>query len=187
MPLNRRGGADSRGASARSGGPGTRRSSEFVILRSPENITDVDPDTEDDWDREYRPQIKKIGKPAKKVTRSMGPADDVESLVDLEDYSPRGPNRKRREVKGGSNSNTSTVGDQISILKSAVSGGDGPSEEDSEDDDAPPPFRTSKIAEKSPANKQAGMARAREGTIVCASSTGLRSATEAKSAKQKKN
>ena len=187
MPPYRRGGADSRGPSARSGGPGTRRSTEFVILRSPENITDVDPDTEDDWDREYRPQIKKIGKPAKKVTRSMGPADDVESLVDLEDYSPRRPSRKRREVKGGSNSNTPTVGDQISFLKSAVSGGDGQSEEDSEDDDAPPPFRTSKIAEKSPANKEAGMARARAGTIVCASSTGRRSATEIKSAQQKKN
>ena len=74
----RRGGADSRGASARSGGLGTRRSSEFVILLSPEKITDVDPDTEDDWDREYRPQIKKIGKPAKKVTRSVGPADAPE-------------------------------------------------------------------------------------------------------------
>ena len=57
-------------------------------------FTDVDPDTEDDWDREYRPQIKKIGKPPKKVTRSMGPADNVECLVDLGDYSPRGPNRK---------------------------------------------------------------------------------------------
>jgi len=188
MPPYRRGGADSRGASARSGGPGTRRGSEFVILRSPENITDVDPDTEDDWDREYRPQIKKIGKPAKKITRSMGPADDVESLVDLEDYSPRGPSRKkRREVKGGSNSNTSTVGDQISFLKSAVSGGDGPSEEDSEDDDTPPPLRTSKIAERSPANKEAGMARARAGTIVCTSSTGRRSATGIKSAQQKKD
>ncbi|PUU81833.1 hypothetical protein B9Z19DRAFT_1062323 [Tuber borchii] len=189
MPPYRRGGADSRGASARSGGPGTRRSSEFVILRSPENITDVDPDTEDDWDREYRPQIKKIGKPAKKVTRSMGPADDVESLVDLEDYSPRRPSRKRREVKGGSNSNTSTVGDQISFLKSAVSGGDscGPPGEDSEDHDTPPPFRASKIAERSPANKEAGMARARAGTIVCTSSTGRKSATEIKSAQQKKD
>jgi len=72
MPPYRRGGADSRSASARSGGPGTRRSSEFMILRSPENITDVDPDTKDDWDRECRPQIKKIVEPAKKVTRSMG-------------------------------------------------------------------------------------------------------------------
>jgi len=71
-------------------------------------------------------------------------------------------------VKGGSNSNTSTVGDQISFLKSAVSGGDGPSEEDSEDDNAPPPSRTSKIAERSPANKKAGMARARAGTSVWA-------------------
>jgi len=69
-----------------------------------------------------------------------------------------------------------------------VSGGDGPSEEDSEDDAAPPPFRTSKIAERSPANKEeAGMARARAGTIVCASSTGRRSVTEIKSAQRKKN
>ena len=51
----------------------------------------------------------------------------------------------------------------------------------------PPPSRTSKIAERSPANKEAGMARARAGTIVWASSTSRRSAPEIKSVQQKKN
>ena len=158
-----------------------------MILRSPDNITDVDPDTEEDWDREYRPKINKIAKPTKKRTRSIGRAD-VESLIDLEDYSPRGPSRKRRGVKVGSSSNAHTVGNEISFVESVASSGDncGPSEGDSEDHDTPPSFKTSKIAGRSRANDEAGKAKAGADTIFCASSTGLGFATEINSARQKK-
>jgi len=187
MPPYRRGGMDSRGASSRPGGLGARRSSEFVILRSPENITDVDSDTENDWDREYRPKINKISKPAKKVTRSMREPDDVESLVDLEDYSPRGPSRKRKRVKVGSNSKA-PAGQKV-FVGSVVSSGDscGVSEGDSDDHDIPPTFKISKIAGRPRANKEAGKARAGADTIFCASSTGQKFATEIKPARQKKH
>ncbi|PUU81609.1 hypothetical protein B9Z19DRAFT_1062455 [Tuber borchii] len=80
-------GAGSRGGSSHLGGLGTKCGSESAILRSPENIADAS-DTNDGRGREYCPKINKIGKPTKNVTRLMGPADDVESLVDLKDSPP---------------------------------------------------------------------------------------------------
>jgi len=57
-----------------------------VILRSPDKLTDVDPDTENHFERKYTPEMNYIAQLTKKVTGSMERADCA-SLIDLEDYS----------------------------------------------------------------------------------------------------
>ncbi|RPA95688.1 hypothetical protein L873DRAFT_1929825 [Choiromyces venosus 120613-1] len=185
MPPRQRVRAGTRGTgtrqSARLSSLNTRRNAEFVVLRSPENITDVDPDTEgDEWEREYRPDVTKKDKPTKWVTRSKRSADDV----DLEDYSPRGPSRKRRAAKIESESE-----DQASPVRRKVSSENsyGPSSESSEDGDDDTPRFPLQNFQRSSANNKAEKAKARDDANYRAPSTRRKSVPKKIKSTQQKN